>query len=157
MLDEMSLAVEVRDIPLRIVAFDGSASAGRFFLHLVSDHAGRPETLGDRLNDAATRFVPVRMAERVELLNLAWIAYVACPGRLPEVADREEVGFRHERVELDLAGGARLAGELIYALPPGHARVSDLLNAAGERFLLLITADETLFVNRTAIVRARTD
>jgi hypothetical protein len=157
MLAAMSLAVEVRDVPLRIVAFDGRAIAGSFFLHLVGDHGGRPETVGDRLNDPETRFVPVRVEERVELLHLAWIAYVACPGELPEVAEREAVGCRRERVELELAGGARLAGELLYALPPGHARVSDLLNTAGERFLLLLAAGETLFVNRAAIVRARTD
>jgi hypothetical protein len=152
----MSLAVEVRDVPLRIVAFDGRAVAGSLFLHLVGERGRRPERLADRLNDPEVRFVPVRLEGRVELLNLAWVAYVAAPGRLPEIADREAVGCRSAHVELELAGGAELAGDLLYELPAGHARVSDLLNSPGERFLLLVTPDETLFVHRAAIVRART-
>jgi hypothetical protein len=151
----MSLAVETRVLAVRIVALDSRASEAELFLHTVADRTARPESLDDRLNGGYA-FVPVRVAGRIELLNLDHIAYVACAGESPEVAARLEVGAHREAAELDLVHGETLAGELVYTLPPGHARVSDLLNSPTERFLLLVAAGSTLFVNRAAVVRART-
>lgn len=151
----MSLALEVRQAALRIVDRKGAESRGAMFLHTVGD-GGRPESVDDRLNDPEARFVPIRFEHGVELLQLGWIAYAALAGRSPEVAASDSVGAQHAQVELELVSGERLAGELVYARPPGSARVSDLLNGKGERFLMLLTADETLFVNRDAIARART-
>ncbi|MCM2268766.1 MAG: hypothetical protein NDJ75_01540 [Thermoanaerobaculia bacterium] len=152
----MSLALEVREAPLRLVDRRGERSTATLFLHAVGERGSRPETIGERLNDPATRFVPVRRDGGVELVSLDWIAYVAAAGRLPEATASDAVGARHVAVELELAGGESLAGELVYSRPAGSARVSDLLNAAGERFLMLLTTDETLFVHRDAVVRART-
>jgi len=152
----MSWALEVLEAPLRVVGRDGREATASLFLHAVGEHGGRPETIGERLNDRAARFVPLRRGGAVELTNLDWIAYVAAPGKLPEAAAQEATGARRAAVELELAGGATLAGELLYARPAGSARVSDLLNAGEERFLLLVTAEETLFVHRAAVVRART-
>jgi len=152
----MSLALEVRSVPLGLVGFDGRATPGRLFLRAVGER-GRPETVGDRLNDPATSFLPLEIGARVELVHLAWVAYAVCAGREPEVAGREEVGALRKAVELDLVSGETLRGEFLYTLPRAQARVSDLLNRPGDRFLLLLTADETLFVQRTAIVRVRTD
>ncbi len=123
---------------------------------MVGEDGARPQTISERLNDRSARFLPIRIGERFELVNTDWIAYVACPGRTRDVAEREEVGAHCERAELDLAGGATLRGELLYELPPGHSRVSDLLNAPNQRFLLLVTETETLFVRRAAVRRART-
>ncbi|HLF57157.1 MAG TPA: hypothetical protein VI942_09960 [Thermoanaerobaculia bacterium] len=151
----MSLAVETRAVPLRIVGLDGRATEGELFLHTVAERTARPESVDDRLNGGIA-FVPVRIGGRVELLNLDHVAYLAGAGELPEVGARLEVGARRERVEFDLAHGETLVGELVYTLPPGHARVSDLLNQPGERFLLLVAEAETLFVRRGSVVRART-
>lgn len=152
----MSLALEVREIHLRIVDMRGEVSSGAIFLHTIGELGVRPEPLVERLNDTAARFVPIRRDGGVELLHLAWVAYVAALGRAPEVAAREAIGAQHASVELELASGEQLTGELVYLRPAGSSRVSDLLNGAGERFLMLVTQEETLFVNRDAIVRART-
>jgi hypothetical protein len=152
----MSWAVEVRETPMRVVGRDGAEVNASLFLHAVGEHGGRPETIGERLNDRGARFVPLRRGGAVELTSLDWIAYVAAAGKLPEATAHEAAGARRAAVELDLAGGATLAGELLYSRPAGSARVSDLLNSGEERFLLLLTAEETLFVHRAAVVRART-
>ena len=151
----MSLALATFGAPLRFVELDGRATEGTLYLHIAGGRAAQPETIVDRLNEPGTSFVPLKVDGTIELLHLAWIAYVACPGRPPEVAAREEVGARRERVELELVGGETWRGELLYTLPAGHSRVSDLLNSPGERFLMLLTPSETLFVHRAAIVRAR--
>lgn len=151
----MSLALEVRSVPLRIVGFDGRSTGGRLFLRSVGE-SGRAETVADRLNDPGTRFLPIEIGPRVELVSLSWVAYAACAGREPEVARREEVGASRQTVELELAGGATLAGEFLHVLPRAQARVSDLLNRSDERFLMLLAPEETLFVQRAAIVRVRT-
>ena len=151
----MSYALAMQDEPIRIVGTDGRVAEASLFLHAVADRSTRPETIGARLNDGAVAFLPVRREERVELVHLAWVAYVAVAGRPRDVAAREEVGARRAAVELDRVGGETLRGELLYELPAGNARVSDLLNSPGERFLLLLAGSETLFVNRAAIVRAR--
>ena len=151
----MSYALAMQDEPIRIVGTDGRVAEASLFLHAVADVSSRPETIGARLNDRAVAFLPVRRDGRVELVHLAWVAYVAVAGRPLDVAAREEVGARRAEVALDLVGGATWRGELLYELPAGNARVSDLLNSPGERFLLLIAGTETLFVNRAAIVRAR--
>lgn len=152
----MSLALEVREAPLRVVGRDGREIVASLFLHEVGERGGRPESIGERLNDRAARFVPLRRGADVELTNLEWIAFVAAAGRLPEADAREAAGARRAAVEIEIGDGAKLAGELVYSRPAGSARVSDLLNAGDERFLLLLTADETLFVHRDAIVRVRT-
>jgi hypothetical protein len=151
----VSFALAMQDEPIRIVGTDGRVAQASLFLHAVADRSSRPETIGSRLNDLAVSFLPVRRDERIELVHLAWVAYVAVAGRPLDVAAREEVGARRAAVELDLVGGETLKGELLYELPAGNSRVSDLLNSAGERFLLLLSESETLFVNRAAIVRAR--
>jgi hypothetical protein len=152
----MSLALEVRQAELLIVDRQGDEVRGAMFLHTVGDGGVRPETVGERLNDLATRFVPIRFESGVELVHLDWIAYVTLAGRPSEVAARDAIGAMHVGVELDLVSGDRLVGELVYARPAGSSRVSDLLNGKGEKFLMLLTDEETLFVNRDAICRART-
>jgi hypothetical protein len=152
----VSFALAMQDEPIRIVGTDGRVAEGTLFLHAVAERSSRPETVGARLNDLAVSFLPVRRDGSIELVHLAWVAYVAVAGRPLDVANREEVGARRAEVELDLVGGETLKGDLLYELPAGHSRVSDLLNSPGERFLLLLAGAETLFVNRAAILRART-
>jgi hypothetical protein len=153
----MSLAVATHGVPLRLVRLDGRARKGELVLHGGLESGARSESIAGRLNDPGSSFVPLRFGDRVELVNLDHVAFLAYDGEAPEVAERLEVGARRERAELELAVGETLVGELIYTLPPGHARVSDLLNSPGERFVLLVRPSETLFVHRAAILVARTD
>jgi hypothetical protein len=155
MLAAMSLAVQTRGLSLRFVGFDGRAREVELFLHAVGERTAHPESIDDRLNGGFA-FVPVRAEGGVELVNLDHVAYVVAPGEVPEIAERDEVGASRERVELDLVHGETLAGELVYTLPPGHARVSDLLNSPTERFLLLVSPGETRYVHRASVVRVRT-
>jgi hypothetical protein len=151
----MSLALATEVVPLRIVGLDGRAVEAGVFLRAGAERAEARERLDHKLNDPELVFLPVKLGAKIELVHLAWVAYFACAGRPPEVAAREEVGAQRERVELELAFGELVEGELLYTLPSGHARVSDLLNDPAERFLLLLAERETLFVHRAAIVRAR--
>lgn len=151
----MSLALAVLDAPLRLVEVDGRASEGRIFLHALAARPGRPETIAARLNDPGLRFLPLRVAGRFELVHLEAIAYVECVDEPPEIAALLEVGAIRAAVEIELGTGERLSGDLIYERPAGSARVSDLLNATGERFLLLASPHLTRFVRRDAIRRLR--
>jgi hypothetical protein len=151
----MSLALEVRQTPMRVVDCRGEETLGAIFLHTVGEVAMRPETVRERLNEAGVRFLPLRRGEAVELVNLGSISYVGLAGRPPEVESLESVGAQRARVEVELAFGEWLRGDFVFERPAGSARVSDLLNAGEERFLLLLTESETLFVNRDAIVRVK--
>jgi hypothetical protein len=76
---------------------------------------------------------------------------------LPELDRFDQLGAVRQAVEVDLAGGGTLKGELVYSRPPGSQRVSDLLNAGAERFLLLIDeAARALYVRRDELLRVRT-
>ncbi|HVS12703.1 MAG TPA: hypothetical protein VMV46_02170 [Thermoanaerobaculia bacterium] len=150
----MSFVIETRAAPLRIVLFDGRAIDCTLFLHLRAEGGSGHQRVSDRLNDRRTSFLPVRVGEAVELVHLAWVAYAASPDR-GEIEEQESLGARRESVELEVVGGKRLAGELLQMGRPGFERVSDVLNDGGDRFLLVWSGAETLYVQRSAIVSVR--
>jgi hypothetical protein len=151
----VSYAVEVHPLPVRLHTRDGGAVEVEVFLHTVGE-SGRPETLGDRLNDPHLRFLPCRVAGRVELVHLERLVFVEALAPLPELQELEEVGAVRQPVEVDLADGRSLRGTLVYSRPAGSQRVSDLLNAGNERFLLLVeAAARTLYVRRDELLRVR--
>jgi hypothetical protein len=150
----VSYAVEVQPLPVRLHTTDGRAFGAEVFLHTVGE-LGRPETLGDRLNDPHLRFLPCRIDGRVELVHLERLAWVEALAPLPEVAWLSEVGAVQQPVEVDLADGPTLQGTLVYSRPPGSQRVSDLLNAGEARFLLLLDGSRSLYVRRDQLLRVR--
>jgi hypothetical protein len=151
----VSYAVEVQPVPVRLHTVDGGTVEAEVFLHTVGE-SGRPETLGDRLNDPHLRFLPCRIAGRVELVHLDRLAYVEALAPLPELQELEEVGAARQPVEVDLAHGPALQGTLVYSRPAGSQRVSDLLNLGEERFLLLVVdAEKSLYVRRDELLRVR--
>ncbi len=123
------------------------------FLHAVSSHDPRPETLGDRLNAPAANFLPCQTGEEVELVQLAWLSYLEVSGTLAEVEALRAVGAREADLELELAHGEKVSGTLIFEARAGKDRVSDILNAPGLEFLLMVDGRRTLYVRRGAIVR----
>lgn len=151
----MSLALSMQEARIRVVAMDGRSSEASIFLHSIGGSGSGPETILSCLNDRQLSFLPVRIGEPVELINLDGVVYLEVEGRPPEVERYEEVSALRAPVALELFGGERLEGDLLYARPPSHSRVSDLLNSRDERFLLLVTPGRTLFVRRAAILRAR--
>jgi hypothetical protein len=154
---QTAFAVPVEALAVRVVTLDGKGSESFVFLHTTSGRHRGPETLGERLGSADTRFLPCETAGGVELVNLEQVAYLECPRGLPEVAELDDLASFRAFAALELAGGERLTGELRYRLPPFSCRVSDLLNAVEERFLLLTAAHHCWYVNRRAVVRVRVE
>ena len=150
-----ALAVPVEALAVRLVTLDGKGSDCFVFLHTASGRHSGPETLGERLGSGETLFLPCETASGVELVNLDQVAYLECPASLPEVDELEAMASFRAPATLELAHGERLSGELRYRLPPFSCRVSDLLNAAGERFLLLTNRDRCWYVNRRAVQRVQ--
>jgi hypothetical protein len=77
-----------------------------------------------------------------------WISLV--PEALAE-DDDELFEFRHD-VHLELVGGQELRGELLYTLPPEHARVADYLNTS-DRFARLWSGGRLYLVNKSFVER----
>jgi len=149
-MSEYALAVRRR--PARLAGFDGDSAQAVLFLRAASARGPRAETVLERLNALDGDFLPCEIDGGVALVNLSWVAYVEIDASDAEDA---ESGIRRARAELDLVSGERLSGELVYAARPGRARVSDILNAAGDRFVRLAAPGVERFVRRDAILRVR--
>lgn len=151
-----TVAVEVTPLPVRVMLADGETLHVLVFLHTSSDRRLGPQSLGERLRDANTFFLPCVVGRGVELVNLEHVVWVQVPRDLPGVADElAELPSLDAKVDLDLLHGERLSGELRYSLPPGHCRISDLFNSETERFVLLTTDRHAIYVNRRAVVRVK--
>ncbi len=150
-MSEFALAVERSTA--RLVGFDGSSATATLFLRGSSPRGPRPESVADRLNSLDGEFLPCEIDGEISVVNLAWIVYVECPAETE--THGPEPGLRRAPAELDLVTGETLSGVLAYVARPGRARVSDLLNSASDRFLLLLSPGVERHVRRTAILRVR--
>ena len=110
------------------------------------------ETLGERLN-SRLQFLPVAMGEKVELLQLDYIADVQMEGEAPDLERLESVGAAREPVTVHLSTGDTLRGDLVCVMPRERPRVSDILNDPGQQFLLLVEPGRCHYLNRKAVVR----
>ena len=102
-------------------------------------------------------FLPTQAASdrTPQLINkdqVTWLA-IASDKASDAGADDDDALFeyRHE-VRVELCGGDMLVGELLYTLPPDHARVADYLNGPG-RFFRLRTVDRLFLVNKSFVER----
>lgn len=145
--------VAVSDFSACMVLLNGDCFETSFYLRLSSAYGYGRETLGERLNEPATRFLACKVDEEVQLVQLSSIAYILVRGTLPEAEYREHVGGSRQRATITLRTGEVMPGEFLSILPPNRSRVSDLLNSPEERFLLFLTEGMSLYVNRDAIVR----
>jgi hypothetical protein len=132
--------------PQRAIVFVAAAEGGSYERHAVVD-----------LLEQDPPFLPTQgEADRTpQLFNkdaLVWVA-VASDKASDAGADDDDALFeyRHE-VRVELAGGDMLVGELLYTLPPDHARVADYLNAPG-RFFRLRTPDRLFLINKFFVAR----
>lgn len=148
----MAFATEVTRLEARLFPKTGEPRDVVFFLR---PRSGVTETLGDRLNDPATRFLAAEIEGATELLYLDWIARLELAAGLPEIELLAQLGAQRDRVAIRLASGLELAGEVYSIMPPGRRRLSDLLNAPDWRFLLLVDEDAAHYVNRDAIASVR--
>ncbi len=145
--------VGVAGIAAEVVLATGESLSAAFYLRLASLQGMGRETLGERLNDADTRFVPCKVDDRVELLNLDRISFLRVSGPLPEVAHQEELGASRQSARIIVQGGYLLEGEFLCILPTARSRLSDLLNDSSDRFLLFLAPAAAFYINRDAIVR----
>lgn len=114
-----------------------------------------PRAGGQLLDDMAalldedTAFVPVKQGAGVRLFAkhaLAWVSVHRGDDAELTLYDRQH------RVEVELAGGAKLVGMLLDSSPADRPRVVDHLNRA-RRFVRLWTSDEHFLVNKTQILQ----
>ena len=144
-----------REAPARILLDDGRVLEGQLYL-AVAGHDGRPETVGERLNDAGEEFLPMACGPDRFLLNKSGIITVTVPDEHDAVHEDEGNGARETAVRVSLAGGLSLIGRLHIAMPVERSRVLDYLNAA-PRFLPLHAPGGVTLVHRRFIVSVRSD
>ena len=147
--------MQMQKAPVRLVLLNGTELRGDLFLHATADEAGRTETIGARLGAEGACFLPLAHEGRVQLIRTNWIAYLEVAGTPPEIAELEEIGANRATVALELVTGETLCGDLLYLPPPGTNRVSDVLNATGPKFLLLVVGGLTRYVQRDALARVQ--
>jgi hypothetical protein len=140
-------------LPTRVLSVNGEARDVDVFLGPALHRHHETETLGERLNAQGLQFLPVASGDKVELLQVDYIAEVQFEGTAPEVERLAEVGASRESVTVHLSTGAALRGELVYLMPKERPRVSDALNAPDQQFLLVVEPGRCHYVNRKAVVR----
>lgn len=148
-----ALRVGVAGIAAEVVLWTGESIATSFYLRLGSAQGTSRETLGERLNDLESSFLPCKIGEAVELLGLDWISFLRVEATLPEVGRLEEIGATRQRARVSVQCGYTLEGEFIYVQPITRARLSDFLNVCGDRFLLFLAPAAVFYLNRKAITR----
>jgi hypothetical protein len=144
--------VGVAGLATHITLWNSKTLVASLYLRLSTDVLGR-ECLGNRLNDPATRFLPCKVEDKIELLNLKMIAQIRILGPLPDVEIKEELGATRQAARVTLTSGYTLSGDFFSILPSSRSRLSDLLNMTDETFLLFLTPSAPMYLNREAIVR----
>jgi hypothetical protein len=144
-----------REAPASILLDDGRVLEGQLYL-AVAGHDGRPETVGERLNQTGEEFVPMACGGDRFLINKSGIIAVTVPDEADAVREDEGNGAKKAAVRLSLAGGTSLIGRLHIAMPLERSRVLDYLNAA-PRFLALHAQNGVTLVHRRFIVSVRSD
>jgi len=151
----MSYAIDVTRIPIRLRTLHGEDIDATVFVHPVGHADYRSESVGDRLNDPDTQFLPCEIDGESQLVRISSISYVEMTEPVPEVESLQAVGAIRSPVGLWLKSNDRLQGDLLYEAERGEERVSDMLNRSTYRFLVLIDGQTSYFVQRDAIDRVR--
>lgn len=140
-------------MPTRVLSVSGQARDLDVFLGPALHRHSETETLGERLNAQGLQFLPVAVGDKVELLQLDYIADVQLDGKAPELERLEQIGAARESVTVHLSTGDALTGDLVYVMPRERPRVSDVLNSPDQQFLLLVQPGRCHYVNRKAVIR----
>ena len=140
-------------VTTRVVSFSGDTREVDVFLGPALRRHYETETLSERLNAQGLQFLPVSNGDKVELLQLDYIADVQVDGEAPELERVEFAGATRKLVTVHLSTGKELRGEFVYMMPKERPRVSDALNDPSLQFLLLVEPGRSHYVNRKAVVR----
>ena len=146
-MDDQRISVTRRSV--KLILSNGTQLNGETFLQLHSEHLTGLQRVEEILNGEDI-FLPVRLGESVELVNLEQIVSV-------EVDAEEEfdpllaLGEEHQ-IKVEPIAGEVLNARIFVNLPGGQNRVKDFLNQQ-KRFLLLLQDDRILYVARNKILR----
>src|SRR5258708_12173139 len=123
-------------VSTRVVSRSGDAREVDVFLGPALHRYSESETLGERLNAEGLQFLPVASGEKVELLQLDYIADVQLEGIVPDLERLESAGASRKSVTVHLANGDSRQGDLVYMMPQGRPRSSPFLTTPDQQFLL---------------------
>jgi hypothetical protein len=140
-------------VTTRVVSFSGDTREVDVFLGPALRRHYETETLSERLNAQGLQFLPVSAGDKVELLQLDYIADVQIEGEAPELERVEFASATRKQVTVHLSNGSAVRGEFVYMMPRERPRVSDALNDPSHLFLLVIEPGRSHYVNRKAVVR----
>jgi hypothetical protein len=147
------LRVPKRRVPAEVLLPGGGSRRIVLFLaEAAPGHAG-PERPGDLLN-GAVEFLPAfdEGAQAMTFLNRAAVAALRVDRALAlDALETLALPTEHE-VEVQLAGGERLAGVVSYVRPEEHARLLDFLNEPAP-FFPLLEAGAVALVNKRHVAR----
>jgi hypothetical protein len=143
-IEKDTVAVEACDV-------FGRSRAAEVFLAVDATPGGRTERLQDVFVER--EFVPVRSNGRIELISARHVAYFKLDllAALDELDPEVEVAdVQTSRVEIEVEGGARIAGILRYFMPVGRSRLVDWL-ATGPKWLKLRTPESLYLIPRERV------
>lgn len=141
-------------VPARITLTQGRPRGGTIFLGArVPLHDG-PETPLEMLNRPEP-FFPFQSEEDGDVLLVAKGHMIELTVEHGPIADPDRLSAAKQvRLELVLANGATLSGQVTVELPEHHSRPLDYLNADAEPFFTLTTDESTHYVNRAHVLYA---
>lgn len=161
MSSEPKASYRIPKIPVRVEINLGGRGIRPIEIY-VAEHlarAFRRQHVADLLAGPEA-FLPARDLgdDRFAMFNKAvaiWIRIPLASGSLPveesSVALTDELFEQQHPVEIELASGERLCGDLMYSLPAERARPVDYLNEV-HRFCRLWTSDYLYLVNKDSVV-----
>lgn len=161
----MTLAVPKRKVPVKVRLRGGSEPHGFMLVDTVAPNHSGPQALSEYLHNADS-FVPFfpEASSGVTFLSKDSITVLTVKeddelgeipeGELPLVPGDEEEAAPEVRVQMELADGSVLEGELVWALRPDYRRVIDYLNQQA-RFLVLREGEDLHIVNKHFVKLAR--
>src|SRR5258708_21332043 len=95
-------------VSTRVVSLSGNARDLDVFLGPAVHRQYETETLGERLNSEGLQFLPVAQGEKVELLQLDYIADVQLEGAAPELERLDGIGAARTAVTVHLSAVSTL-------------------------------------------------
>jgi len=149
-------------VPATLLLTAGGRREGEIYvMERVSQHAG-PETPLDMLN-RPEGFFPFRpkndgaggAGAAILLVTKARTVTLTIPRTTASEDPARMSAARTGRLEVTLADGSHVSGWVTIELPEHHSRLLDYLNATGEPFFTVSTADEIHLVNRAHVLFAR--
>jgi hypothetical protein len=139
----------------RLALTTGEPSMGSIFVMDRVPHHDGSETVLEMLNrpDAFFAFRPDAPGP-VLLIAKAHTVAVSVAGT-PFADPARLSAAQSAELELQLEGGATIAGRAQFELPDGHHRLLDFLNATQEAFFAVVQGATTHYVNRVHVLFAR--